>query len=264
MTLSNERCIKSLTCTSTIHSMLKYKVLLLTSGTGSRLGEITQKKNKALIEVGGRPVIEYILQSYPPHTPFVVTLGYKAYQVKDYLDRKHSNRQVEYVYIDRYEGPGTSCGYSVLQTRKLLQQPFIFHPCDTLVFEKIPEPTANWTAGYVNTHIPESVVANNFTTQSVLDDRLIKINPLGAKKYDYVHMGLDGVWDYKVFWQSLTKLHGADPLNSKLTDIHVINQMTELKSEFKVIPYSVWLDTGNLDTLLRTQAEITKYTSHVS
>jgi len=145
-----------------------YKVLITTSGIGSRLHKITQHINKALIEVGGKPVLSYILDKYSPDIPLVLTLGYLSDQIKDFMSKYYPDRKVEYALVDRYEGPGTSCGYSILQAERYLQCPFIFHACDTIVFEPIPAPDYNWTGGYINSHIPNDVVEKNFTTHLML------------------------------------------------------------------------------------------------
>jgi NDP-sugar pyrophosphorylase family protein len=56
--------------------MKKYKLLITTSGVGSRLGDITKYTNKSLIKVGSKPVISHIVDLYPEDIEIVVTLGY--------------------------------------------------------------------------------------------------------------------------------------------------------------------------------------------
>ena len=51
------------------------KVLITTSGIGSRLGDITKYTNKSLVRIANRPVISYIIDQYPIETKFVFTLG---------------------------------------------------------------------------------------------------------------------------------------------------------------------------------------------
>ena len=46
-------------------SMAEYKVLLTTSGLGSRLGNLTKFTNKSLVRVGDKPAISHIIESYP-------------------------------------------------------------------------------------------------------------------------------------------------------------------------------------------------------
>ena len=44
--------------------MAEYKVLLTTSGLGSRLGNLTKFTNKSLVRIGDKPAISYIIDSY--------------------------------------------------------------------------------------------------------------------------------------------------------------------------------------------------------
>ena len=43
----------------------KTTVLITTSGTGNRLGNLTKFTNKSLVRVGEKPSISYIIESYP-------------------------------------------------------------------------------------------------------------------------------------------------------------------------------------------------------
>jgi len=65
---------------------MKFKVVITTSGVGSRLGKITDYTNKCLVRVGKKPAISHIIESYPKETDFVITIGYFGNQVKDFLE----------------------------------------------------------------------------------------------------------------------------------------------------------------------------------
>ena len=39
------------------------KAVILAAGRGSRLGKITEKKPKSLVEVNGKPILEYQLEA---------------------------------------------------------------------------------------------------------------------------------------------------------------------------------------------------------
>src|SRR6185436_15978389 len=117
-----------------------YKVLITTSGIGSRLGELTKNTNKALIKVAGKPALSYIIDSYPKDMEFVVTVGYLKEQVIDFIKSNYPHLNVTFAEVDKFDGPGTSMGYSMLQARKYLQCPFIIQCNDTLVFEAIADP----------------------------------------------------------------------------------------------------------------------------
>jgi NDP-sugar pyrophosphorylase family protein len=108
--------------------MNSYKVLLTTSGIGSRLGEITKYTNKALVRIGDKPSISHIIETYPNDTIFVVTLGYFGNQVKDFLEIAYPERIFEFVYVDKYEGEGSSLLYSMLCAKNLFKSHLFFMP----------------------------------------------------------------------------------------------------------------------------------------
>jgi glucose-1-phosphate cytidylyltransferase len=63
------------------------KVILLCGGQGTRLREETEYRPKPMVEIGGRPIVWHIMKSYAHygHAHFVLCLGYKGNQIKDYF-----------------------------------------------------------------------------------------------------------------------------------------------------------------------------------
>jgi glucose-1-phosphate cytidylyltransferase len=63
------------------------KVVILAGGLGSRLSEETTLRPKPMVEVGGKPILWHIMNSYSTHgfNEFIVALGYKQEVVKDYF-----------------------------------------------------------------------------------------------------------------------------------------------------------------------------------
>jgi NDP-sugar pyrophosphorylase family protein len=93
------------------------RVLITTSGTGSRLGTLTTNTNKSLVQVGDKYAICHIIENYNDDAEFVITLGYYGNYVKDFLELAYPMKKIHYVYVDKYEGAGSSLGYSMLQAR---------------------------------------------------------------------------------------------------------------------------------------------------
>ena len=58
-------------------------VCILTSGTGSRLGFYTKKKNKSLLSLNKKSIISKIFENFPKNSEFIVSIGYKGKQVRD-------------------------------------------------------------------------------------------------------------------------------------------------------------------------------------
>lgn len=64
------------------------KVVILCGGLGTRLREETEFKPKAMVDVGGRPIIWHIMKHYAyyGYTEFVLCLGYKGDIIRDYFN----------------------------------------------------------------------------------------------------------------------------------------------------------------------------------
>lgn len=60
------------------------KVAIIAGGQGLRLREETEEKPKALVEIGGRPLLWHIMMHYAHHgfRDFVIALGYKGEMIR--------------------------------------------------------------------------------------------------------------------------------------------------------------------------------------
>lgn len=231
--------------------MKNYRVLITTSSTGSRLKDLTKNTNKSLVKVGEKMVIDYIIQSYPQDIELVVTLGYYGNKVKKYLEKKYPQRRFIFINIDRYQGEGSSLGYSMLAAREYLQCPFIFHCNDTLVFDPVPEPRVNWNGGSLGND-PKLYNTQSYSSFSVKGEKMISLNPKGAESFDYFHIGLVGIKDFTPFWEALDEAYRASPNDSTLNDVVAMKKMISDGIEFVAREFKGWHDTGNLPVLDHT------------
>lgn len=69
-------------------------VVLLTAGSGSRMGELTNSRPKSLLSVGNSTVLELMLDAVLSRTcgEVVVVTGFEADTVEQYLTRNYSNK----------------------------------------------------------------------------------------------------------------------------------------------------------------------------
>lgn len=63
------------------------KAVILAGGLGTRLSEETTLRPKPMVEIGGKPILWHIMNSYAAHgvDEFIVALGYKGEVIKQYF-----------------------------------------------------------------------------------------------------------------------------------------------------------------------------------
>ena len=234
--------------------MADYKVLLTTSGLGSRLGNLTKFTNKSLVRIGDKAVISHIIESYPQDVEFVVTLGHYGSHVRQYLTLAHSDRKIQFIEIDNYVGEGSSLLYSISLCEEYLQTSFVFHACDTILpknYINDVDFSSNWSIGGSGEN------SQSYRTINAVNGKIASINEKGEQNFDYVYVGVSGIKDYQEFWRicndTLSTIKTSD-----LSDCHVIREM----NNFNIITIDDWYDIGNVDALKRTRSKI-KGTVHV-
>ena len=227
--------------------MAEYKVIITTSGLGSRLGELTNYTNKSLVRVADKPAISYIVESYPENVEFVITLGHFGSHIKQFLELAYPERKFIFVEVDKYKGSGSSLGYSLLQCKQEINTPFIFHASDTIMTNYQPEyPTQNYIVGSYKED------SSQYRTIHVDENKLIKINEKGELNFDYSYIGVAGIKDYELFFYNLEKLvyNGHEDTS----DVHAINNMLpEVDFYGKWINGNNWFDVGNTAELNKTR-----------
>ena len=224
---------------------MTYRVCIPTAGTGSRLGGLTRFINKSLVSIANRPTLCHIIEQFPSDTEFVLALGHKGKLMREFLELAYPDRKFLFADVQPFEGPGAGLGLSLLACKEFLQQPFIFISCDTLVKEAIPSPDKNWMA------YAEVADLQPYRTLAVDGKRVASICEKGVGKLDTnkAYIGLAGIHDYKIFWESME--HGEDEATKtgEAYGLHALLPRNITAHEF------TWFDTGNPAALARARDE---------
>jgi NDP-sugar pyrophosphorylase family protein len=217
------------------------KVCILAAGVGNKMGELTEHTNIALLPVNNKATISYIVEKFPVKTEFVIAVGHKKESVMDYLKLAHPERKFTFVQVDKFTGPGSGPGYSILQCRKHLKEPFVFFTADTMVLEDIPPVDQNWigVAPVKETELYCTVrMRNNLVVQ--LDNKIKTDNK-------FAFIGLGGVKDHEEFFEALR--HDQE---SQRGEVQVVTGFSRL-IEKKLVPIGfTWFDTGSLKNYIDT------------
>jgi len=75
------------------------KVLILCGGKGKRLGPLTYRTPKPLIQINGTPILTYLISYLELYgfKKFVIAAGYKSDKMFEYFQNNHKNLEIEIV-----------------------------------------------------------------------------------------------------------------------------------------------------------------------
>jgi len=209
----------------------KMKVCLLSAGRGTRNSSI-KGLHKALLPIENKPAISHIIDKVPDSIDIIIAVGYKADQIKTYINEIHPTRNITFVDVDNYDGKNSGPGYSLLCCESYLQEPFVFTSIDTIIEEDYPymECTYDW--------IGASEINEDCSNKYCLidSDAHGHLKKLYYGKGTYAYTGIAGIHDYDQFWYSLK--------NPKIinNEYQVINGFDGLNLE---ILKCTWYDIGN-------------------
>lgn len=179
---------------------MSYCVFIPCAGLGTRMGGLTRHLSKAMVTLAGKPAISHVLAQFPADTRFVIALGYRGELLREYLQLVHGERQIEFVDVACHDGPGSGLGHTLLCAEALLQRPFVFCSCDTLVEDAIPAPDHNWAAW------ADAGQLDSYRTLG-LDPALQQVTLVRNKgehdQHSRAYIGLAGIHDWQTFWQAM-------------------------------------------------------------
>ena len=210
------------------------------------MGDYTKYTNKALVKVGDKFCIDYIIDMFKniSNVEFVVTLGYCGDLVKEYLSIAYSNHRFTFLNVDNYDGVGSSQGYSTLQAKDHLQEPFVFVACDTIIQDAVF--TGKDHAITCNKlYVSKRSDTTNYASVKCLKERILSFHDKGEINTDYVYVGMCEIYTYGTFWTRLEELYLEDPMNEALGDTDVYKTLLP-DSVFEYRLLERWWDGGNI------------------
>jgi len=129
------------------------KALILAAGNGVRMMPLTKDRPKCLIEVAGKPFLQYVFQSLDKAgiEDIYMVVGNKMAQIKDFVE----DFGKEAKFIIQKEVVGT--GNAVLQAKDLIKEDFIvlmgdnlYSPADIVAMAKSDE--FSYVSGFESSH----------------------------------------------------------------------------------------------------------------
>ena len=221
----------------------KYKLCILAAGKGTRNTSI-DSLHKALLPLENKAVISHIINSVPSTIEIVIAVGYKAEQVKSYVKHVFPRRDITFVNVENFDGPGSGPGLSLLKCKEHLQTPFIFTSADTIVKESFVfnELEENWLG------------VSHVDMEDSLKYCLVKGSKYLDKLYygtgNRAYVGMAGIYDYKDYWKSL---EDHKIIKDEYQVVHGFDGMDKIR----LIDFT-WFDTGNDESYENTRKHFSK------
>ena len=228
------------------HIEENYKFCILAAGKGTRNTSV-EGLHKSLLPLENKAVISHIIKSVPSSIEIVIAVGYKSEQVKSYVKHTFPRRDIIFVDVENYEGPGSGPGLSLLKCKEYLQTPFIFTSADTIVkehmvFDEVFEYEENWL-GVSHVDMEDSLKYCLVKGSKYLDNLYY-----GTGNRAYI--GMAGIYDYKEFWNSL---ENHEIIKDEYQVIHGFDGLDKIR----LVDFT-WYDTGNNESYEATRKHYTK------
>jgi NDP-sugar pyrophosphorylase family protein len=102
------------------------QALILAAGSGTRLRPLTNDKPKPMVELLGRPMLEYVLDSLPQVIDEVVmVVGYKKETIQEYFGSEWKGKKIIYVNQENPQGTAHALftAQSVIKNERFLLIP---------------------------------------------------------------------------------------------------------------------------------------------
>lgn len=222
-------------------------VLIMAGGKGTRLKPLTDKVPKPMLEIGGKPILEIILNRFynQGFSNFVISVGYKANVIKDYFGNGE-DFGLSLSYLEESDSLGTAGALSLIQEK--LSEPFVVVNGDLLAsvnLKKVLDHHTNNKA-YLTICVKKMSYRIPFGT--------IKINQDGTvssfiEKPEHNHLVNSGIY---VFDPEVLTLF---PKTTKINMNDLIQKL--LDTGKKVCSFCMdgfWQDIGQLEDYLRIKS----------
>ncbi|MEM7538505.1 MAG: phosphocholine cytidylyltransferase family protein, partial [Chloroflexota bacterium] len=117
------------------------KVIILAAGYGNRMRPLTNTTHKTLLEIGGRTVIQWIIDPLLANdiTDITIVTGYMADTLQAYLSETYSTLTIQYIHNERYAQTNNIYSMALALEQITIDSDIILIECDLIFDETLIE-----------------------------------------------------------------------------------------------------------------------------
>lgn len=225
-------------------------VVLMAGGLGTRLRPLTEKMPKPMLAVGGKPLLETILESFVNHGfhRFFISLNYRGEIIKDYFGDGH-RWGVEIDYLEEESSMGTAGSLTLLPER--LSHPFFVMNGDILTSVNFLQMLKFHldTEAEATMAIYEHALQVDYGVVQVDDYRLTRIIEKPLHRF-FINAGI-----YMLNPETLERI----PRGQRFDMPMLFQSLVDDGGRTAAFPIrESWIDIGQPNDLLRAEAEFLK------
>jgi len=227
------------------------KVVLLAAGKGERLYPITNEIPKQMIKIGGKPILEYILEKLISlnFNDICIVVGHNGVKIKQYFkDGARFGIKISYVFQQEQNGTANA---TYLAKDFVGNNPFLLYLADTIIPNDLEHFLQNVTFDNSDVTLLSSKISPN-QTKSVgnilVNDGIVK--EISEKsQIEGTKFGWAGLAFFKshLIFKTIENLHLSRTKEFEITE--AIGNMLRDGKIIKNFQCSSFIDTGTLNGL---------------
>ena len=224
------------------------KAIVLAGGLGTRISEETSARPKPMVEIGGKPMLEHILQQFIKQgfSEFHICVNYLGHMIEEYFgDGRLLKCRIH--YVRETESLGTAGALSLIE--KSFADPFILINgdilssvdfCELLDYHDTSKGVATVCARMHRMEVPFGVIQLKDGALDAIVEKPVYENLISAGIYvmepsTLAHVPKGRVTDMPTVLQSLAQAHkkvSVFPLREDWMDVGRLDDLIKAKRQF--------------------------------
>ncbi|MFN8276828.1 MAG: sugar phosphate nucleotidyltransferase [Chitinophagales bacterium] len=238
------------------------QAIIPVAGAGTRLRPLTYTQPKVLISVAGKPILAYIIENLQQQgvTRFVFVIGYLGEKIKEYVEAKYPDLDVQFIWQEERAGLGHAI-YSAQESIDL-QQPLIIQLGDTILDTDFDAVLKNGRSTLCVKKVEDPRI---FGVAELLPDGTIKsvIEKPAIPKSNMALVGFYFIRETAQLFHALAQLIETNQRsNNEFSLTDALQQMMNDGVVFNSYKAEHWFDVGKKDILLETNAILLRKNKH--